>query len=227
MRIVCISDTHCQHWGLSLPEGDMIIHCGDITGRGGEKSTVDFLNWYSRLPFKYKILIAGNHDMLFYFDIQTSKKLLSRYPNVIYLENTGIEIEGIKFWGFPYTTPFHQWAFMLKREQMRMALKLIPKDIDVLITHGPPYEILDQVDYTDRNDYDPVRDKHTGEHTGCKDLLNTIKEIKPKYHIFGHIHEEYGVFESKSVFLDKTTFINASILDGAYKRVNKPIVIEI
>ena len=68
---------------------------------------------------------------------------------------------------------------------------------------------------------------HTGEHTGCRDLLNTVKEIKPKYHVFGHIHEEYGVFKSKSVFLDKTTFINASILDGAYKRVNKPVVIEI
>lgn len=110
------------------------------------------------------------------------------------------------------------WAFMLDRKRMKMALDLVPKDIDVFISHGPPYGILDECKaiYTDNI-----------EHVGCRDLLNAIKEIKPKYHIFGHIHEGYGEHMSKKLGLDKTKFINASTVDENYRRVNKPIVIEI
>ena len=164
MKIVCISDTHVQHQGLKLPEGDVIVHCGDFTGRGQLNQVVNFLEWYKNLPFNHKIFIAGNHDLSFDFDREAVKYLLDGYKDLIYLENTGVEILGVKFWGFPYTVPFHNWAFMKNRKEMREELKNVPADTNVLISHGPPYKILDQVDYTDRNDYDPVRDTYWRAH---------------------------------------------------------------
>lgn len=99
MKIVLISDTHVQHRGLELPEGDCIVHAGDLTGRGQLNQVYDFLNWYNKLPFEFKIFIAGNHDMSFDFDKSTVKNILADYNDLIYLENSGTEINGIKFWG--------------------------------------------------------------------------------------------------------------------------------
>ncbi|MEA3295811.1 MAG: metallophosphoesterase [Patescibacteria group bacterium] len=110
-KIVIISDTHGMHKGLDnkfdLPPADFVIHCGDITGSGKEHVVKEFLDWYSKLDqYKYKIFIAGNHDRLFEDDRMIAKELLSKYPNVIYLEDSGVELKGIKFWGIPVSRPF-------------------------------------------------------------------------------------------------------------------------
>ena len=208
MKFVIISDTHGQHKNLTLPKGDVIIHAGDISQRGKESEIIDFLNWFKDLDFKYKIFIAGNHD--FFFE-ETPKNILDKLmpKNVIYLCDSGVEVEKIKIWGSPITPWFYDWAFNRPRgAQIAHHWQLIPIDTDILITHGPAFG---QLDKTTR-----------GENVGCEDLLHTIDKIKPKVHICGHIHEGYG-----QTISSKTKFINASVLDEKYGLTNLPITFEL
>ncbi|MGH2622454.1 MAG: metallophosphoesterase family protein [Sphingobacterium sp.] len=203
MEIISISDTHGQHKALQLAGGDMIIHAGDVSGRGRPQEIADFLDWFSKLNFKHKIFIPGNHD--FFFENSPSDVIDQFIPKgVTYLNDSGIEIEGVKIWGSPITPWFFDWAFNRGRgEEIKKHWNLIPVDTDILVTHGPPLGILDRT--------------VGGELTGCEDLLACVQQISPEYHIFGHIHEGYGRLE-----YDKTTFINASVLDESYNLVNSP-----
>ena len=207
MRIVAISDTHNRHQSLVLPEGDMLIHAGDVSSQGKQSQVEDFLKWFSKQDFKYKIFIAGNHD--FFFERMPEDYIKSLIPkNVIYLNDSGVEIEGIKIWGSPVQPWFYDWAFNRQRgSDILKHWDLIPRDTDILITHGPAKGILDKT-------------IHNVE-TGCEDLLNTIREIRPKYFIFGHIHEAYGMVEKNA-----TTFINASVLDVHYQLANEAVEFE-
>ncbi len=207
MKFVIISDTHGQHKNLTLPKGDVLIHAGDVSIRGEEKECIDFLNWFSECDFKYKIFIAGNHD--FFFE-KTPENILEKLipENVIYLCDSGVEIENIKIWGSPITPNFFNLAFNSGRgESIAKHWELIPSDTDILITHGPVFGKLDKT--------------KRGENVGCEDLLNTIDKIKPKVHICGHIHEAYGQINTST-----TNFINASVLDEKYKLKNAPITFE-
>ena len=208
MRIVLISDTHGQHQQLNLPPGDMIIHAGDVSGRGGKLEVMDFLNWYSALDYKYKIFIAGNHD--FYFEKTDEMVLKNDIPdNLIYLKDSGIEIEGLKIWGSPVQPWFYDWAFNRQRgADIQRHWALIPEDIDILVTHGPAFGKLDVT--------------VSGDAVGCKDLLDTIVKIRPKLHLSGHIHEAYGQIEKDGII-----YVNASVLDFHYKLVNAPIVVNL
>lgn len=207
MKFVIISDTHGQHKNLTLPKGDVIIHAGDISQRGKESEILDFLNWFKDLDFKHKIFIAGNHD--FFFEETPEKDIQNIIPeNIIYLCDSGVEVENIRIWGSPISPWFYDWAFNRHRgEQIDHHWQLIPLDTDILITHGPAFG---QLDKTTR-----------GENVGCKDLLHAIESIKPKVHICGHIHEGYGQTTSS-----KTKFINASVLDEKYKLKNAPITFD-
>ncbi|MBC5833810.1 metallophosphoesterase [Flavobacterium sp. F372] len=208
MKFVIISDTHGQHKNLTLPKGDVIIHAGDISQRGKESEIIDFLNWFKDLDFKYKIFIAGNHD--FFFEKTSENDIQKIIPeNIIYLCDSGIEVENIKIWGSPITPWFYDWAFNRPRgAQISHHWQLIPIDTDILITHGPAFGKLDK---TTR-----------GENVGCEDLLHIIESIQPKVHICGHIHEGYGQTTSS-----KTKFINASVLDEKYGLTNPPITFEL
>ena len=215
MKIVAISDTHGKHRNLVLPEGDILIHAGDVSSMGKESEIKDFLNWFSNTDFTYKIMIAGNHD--FYFEkIGDNAKVLEELipANVIYLNDSGVEIENLgqktlRIWGSPIQPWFFNWAFNRNRgEDIKRHWDKIPKNTDMLITHGPAYGILDK---TTRN-----------ESVGCEDLLEKVKEVKPIFHICGHIHEAYGYIKQSG-----TEFINASVLDENYNLRNKPIVFEI
>ncbi len=206
MKISFISDTHGLHNSITLPKGDLLIHAGDVSNRGTRQGIEEFLTWFSQQDYKYKIFIAGNHDLFFErasdFEI---KKLLPE--NVIYLNDNGIMIEGINIWGSPVQPWFYDWAFNRKRgEEIKKHWDLIPQNTDILITHGPPYKILDKTT--------------SGENVGCEDLLSAINFVKPKIHVFGHIHEAYGIEE-----LNGTKYINASVLNERYQIVNKPIEI--
>lgn len=211
MKIVCISDTHSKHYSLLEKdlitddlENTILIHAGDISTRGYRSQTIDFLNWFSKLPHKYKIFIAGNHDFDFEDNADTINEIIP--DNVIYLNDSLVEIEGIKIWGSPVTPYFYNWAFnRFRGANIKSYWDKIPDDIDILITHGPPYMILDKVVYDQKN-------------VGCVDLLNRVQEIRPKFHIFGHIHETHGILT-----VDDVTFINASVLNEDYRLVNKPI----
>jgi len=209
MKLCIISDTHNKHKRLAnLPDADVIIHAGDFTSVGRSHEIVNFMQWYSKLSYKYKIVIAGNHDWLFETHGILAREKIPK--NVIYLEDNGVEIEGIKFWGSPVQPPFNNWAFNRPEEKLAQHWAAIPDNTDVLITHCPPYSIFDW------SIYDKI-------HTGSPSLyFEVMQRIKPKVHIFGHIHNGYG----KKV-IEGTTFINASNLDEDYMCVNSPVLFEI
>lgn len=213
MNITFISDTHNQHNLIPmdyLSGGDIIIHSGDMTSRGHEYEVTAFLNWYSQLPYTHKILIAGNHD--FFFERPDKKmvtKLLSKYPNITYLNDSGVEIEGIKIWGSPVQPYFGGWAFNRIGEDIKKHWDLIPKDTNIIVTHGPIFGYLDIT--------------LEGDRTGCeyiREMLPTFTDLK--IHVCGHIHESYGYHE----FVDGTLFLNASVLNRRYVMQNRPIFLE-
>lgn len=208
MKIIAISDTHGQHPSLILPPGDLIIHAGDCSYRGTEREIKEFLAWFSAQDYKYKIFIAGNHD--FYFEKSTPDDIASIIPhNVIYLQDSGVTLEGIKCWGSPITPWFFDWAFNRHRgAEIKKHWDLIPTDIDILITHGPVYGMLDRT--------------ISGKRVGCEVLYEKVMSIQPKVHICGHIHEAYG-----QATQDETLFVNASVLDVRYRMVNEPIAFDI
>lgn len=208
MKIVAISDTHNKHALLQLPLGDVLVHAGDVSGRGNEKEILDFLNWFAKQPHKHKIFIAGNHD--FYFEKYPQTEIYKTLRSeVIYLNDSGITLEGVNFWGSPVQPWFYDWAFNRRRgPEIKKHWDLIPANTNVLITHGPPLGILDRT--------------VTGQHVGCEDLLAAIEKVKPHYNVFGHIHEAYGVLEKKG-----TIYINASVLNENYRLVNEPVVFEV
>jgi len=215
MKIVCLSDTHNCNAEINVPDGDVLIHAGDATIRGTYPEVEDFLDWFAALPHRYKIFVAGNHDWL-YEKENRSARLLTAHHKVIYLQDSAVEIEGLKVYGSPWQPRFFDWAFNLNRgAEMAEKWRLIPDDIDVLITHGPPFGILDE-----------VPQKYRIENTGCEELRKRVENLAGighlKLHVFGHIHCGYGVFEKFGV-----QFVNASNCDEAYAPTQLPVVIEI
>ena len=218
MKILCISDTHNQH--KSIPSRfmdnedgsiDVIIHAGDMSLRGSKKEILGFLYWFDNLPFKHKILIAGNHD--FWFEETTNteiKKELSFRKSITYLYDSGIEIDGIKFWGSPVQPWFHGWAFNRVGEKIKPHWDMIPLDTNVLVTHGPIRGFLDKT--------------IDGELVGCPHLKDRITELKElKLFVSGHIHEGYGIYETEN----GVKLVNASVLNHRYYMTNEPIIIEL
>ena len=211
MKIVFISDSHNKHKQLkNLPEADVIVHSGDFSSMGYEHEIRNFLKWYSKLSqYKHKIFIAGNHDKLFEDNTTLAKTLIPE--NIIYLEDTGIEIDGITFYGSPVSLPFLNWSFMRPEYKLKQHWEIIPNDTDVLITHTPPFGIKDYARFG------------TGNHCGSESLYHEVtNRIKPKIHCFGHIHSEYGVSK-----IGDTTFMNVSVLNDDYQMQNKPILVEL
>ena len=209
LSLVIISDTHNKHKRLStLPKADIIIHCGDFTSMGYSHEIRDFMKWYSELSqYKYKLIVAGNHDWLFDRSRILAMELVPK--NVIYLEDSGVEIEGLNFWGSPVQPIFNDWAFNMPEEKLAEHWKAIPDNTDVLITHCPPHSIFDW------SIYDKI-------HTGSPSLYWEIMKRNIILATFGHIHSGHGV-----KVIDNTTFINASNLDEDYMCVYNPVLVEI
>jgi len=214
-KITFISDTHGKHHEITndLPGGDILIHAGDFMTSGYyEEEALSFLEWFMSLDnYKHKIYIAGNHDRLFEDTPNIVRELFEQYhPNIIYLQDSSIEVKGLKIYGSPWQPEFCDWAFNLPRgEKLKAVWDLIPDDTDILVTHGPPHMFLDTV-------------IGQFEHLGCKDLNNRVLQVQPKVHVFGHIHSGAGETEFRDI-----KFINASVLDESYQYVNKPINIEL
>ena len=219
MKIIFISDTHNQHnliptHYLDNTDGsvDTIIHAGDVSSRGTEDEIKVFLNWFSKLPFKNKIFIPGNHDWFFE---RVSKHIIdytmSKYPEVVLLNDSGIEIDGIKIWGSAITPYFGGWAFNRVGEEIKKHWDMIPEDTNILITHGGPLGI----------GYNNVTLE--GQDVGCPYLAIKITELSDlKIFCQGHIHEGYGSYQIDNGPL----FLNASVLNRRYKMCNKPIIVD-
>lgn len=217
MKLVCISDTHNRLFRpLPLPEGDVLIHAGDICLSGNMKELENTVSWLSGIRDNYKriIVIAGNHDFIFQEEPEKARRLLES-RGITYLQDEEVMYGGLKFYGSPWTPTFFQWAFMADRgAEIRAKWNKIPRDTNVLITHGPPYGILD-------------KNAIWNDMVGCEELRHVVMDMPHlKLHVFGHIHEGYGMkydYEDTS----KPIFVNASINNEAYSPINKPIVVEL
>lgn len=214
-RIVAISDTHGSHWDVKIPDGDILIHAGDLCSHGHLGDAMEFLRWFNTHPHPHKIFIAGNHDWIFEKDPNFWRIIKMEFPKLTYLEDSGCEIEGLKFWGSPIQPRFFNWAFNRDRgEDIKKHWDMILEGTDVLITHGPPYGICDEA-Y--RVGFDIT------EHTGCRDLFDATLRVAPKLHIFGHIH-----YSGQTQYVaPKTTYANVSMLNEAYLVWGKPTVFDI
>jgi len=191
------------------PEADVAVCAGDFTYLGDLTEVVRFNTFFRSLPYKHKILIAGNHCRSFYNNNAFTRQFVQ---DITYLQDSGVEIDGVKFWGTPWSPTFMDWFFMDSEEGLTERYKKIPDDTDIIISHSPPYDILDET-----KDHKKI---------GSKALLSRIKEIKPKFVIFGHNHEGYGKI-TKTIDGKLVTFLNCSSMDEEYNIVNQPVLIEI
>jgi predicted phosphohydrolase len=189
VRIVCVSDTHANHHKTLVPDGDVLLHAGDLTRHGDLADVDEFNRWLGTLPHPHKVVIAGNHDFCFQ---EQAARARARITNALYLEDEAVRVAGLKVYGSPWQPWFGGWAFNLPRgPDLAAVWAKIPDDTDILVTHGPPEGILDKT--------------KRGELAGCRDLLARVKEVRPRLHVFGHIHEAAGRLD-----VDGTTFVNAS-----------------
>ncbi len=223
-KIVCISDTHNFHNDVDVPDGDILVHAGDFTLTGTLNEVLDFNEWLGKLDHNFKIIVAGNHDRCLGQDGILGLKM---FTNGIYLERSGTEIMGIKFWGAPMTPAFNGMRggltfYTNSDKEAKGVWRGMPKKLDVLITHGPPLGILDGVEKYGYGQTFPAGEE-TVEHCGDGMLASKVIANKPKYHIFGHIHEGYGEFKADY----GTKFVNCSVVNASYNVVNKPIVIDL
>jgi hypothetical protein len=212
MIITFISDTHNKHNQIThaLPGGDVLIHAGDISSMGYEHEIRQFCKWFNSIDnYETKIFIAGNHDWGFENKPEKAMEIVNSYKTIDYLQDSAIEIDGVKIWGSPWQPRFYDWAFNANRgEDIMQHWNKIPEDTDILITHGPAFGYRDVV--TGRTD-----------RLGCDDLRMRIEEIKPKIHVCGHIHTGYGY-----AWNENTYFFNAAVLNESYQYAHKPITID-
>lgn len=197
MLVKVLSDTHNKHLELNVGEGDILIHCGDFTNEGKLGEVENFLLWFNKQNFKYKILVSGNHD-----------KAIKKHPNAIrlyqdlgihVLTNSGVTINDVTFWGGHQTPHFRSGINMSEIERLRNndpnPWEAMPMETCVLITHAPPFGILDT--------------NSRGEHIGCNLIAKEVQRVQPWMHLFGHVHEHNG----KSLTFNATTYMNCSNLD--------------
>lgn len=221
IKIACISDTHNQHHGIQIPECDILLHAGDFSYMGKAQDIIALDNWFGELKVSGKVkeivLIAGNHDWLCETDPSYAASL---FKNCIYLNEQPVEVMGLKIFGSPIQPEFCDWAFNRKRgAEIARNWAKIPDDTQVLVTHGPPWGILDQVW---GNPYNSV----TGpENLGCRELRKRTDELEHlKLHVFGHIHDSNGIYIDQAT---QKKFVNAAICNEEYKPIQPVHIVEI
>jgi predicted phosphodiesterase len=204
MRLVVISDTHELHRELVVPPGDLLIHAGDFTFYSKRPWMYrNFDLWLGELPHRHKIIIPGNHEFLL-----EDPRQRSAITNATLLVDSGVEVEGLKIWDSP-VTPLYGGAFGKSRAEDRIKhWARIPRNTDILITHGPPLGTLDAAPRSQL-------------HEGCPELREAVIQARPRLHVFGHVHAGYGTCPTKS-----TLFVNAALFDEGGTMEREPIVLD-
>ncbi len=226
VRVVCMSDTHTKHPDpASVPPGDVFVCAGDFTYTGMLQEIRSFCKFLDALPHAHKIVVSGNHEITLDYDYYMNrgrrrfhgnhrihedailcKSVLS--ASCTYLQDSSVEIAGLKIYGSPWQPSFCDWAFNMEPPELKRKWAEIPDDVDVLITHGPPKghgaRIVEGFD------------------VGCPHLMDRVNQVKPMLHVFGHIHEGYGVTANAH-----TLFVNASTCTRRYEATNPPIVVDV
>lgn len=205
LQLVLISDTHELHREVVVPDGDLLLCSGDFTMFSRSlRAIVDFNHWLEELPHRHKIVVPGNHETF----LQTAPSNHSLLTSATVLINQGVEIEGLRIWGTPVTR-FGPAFGVTSAEERRRLYARIPDDTDILITHGPPYGILD-------------RGSGTDSHAGDPELFDAVTRVKPRLSVFGHVHDSHGICA-----IEETTFVNAALLGPDGDIAHEPIVLRI
>jgi Icc-related predicted phosphoesterase len=215
MKLFHISDTHGLHAQVKIPEGtDIIVHSGDASNNRDPFANLPefgrFVVWFEALPVEHKIYVPGNHDMALARGLITESELRSR--GITVLNEAETEIKGLRFFGSPWVPRYGDWAYMVNRDKLHERWQHIPEDVDVLITHGPPFGILDATYGTD----------HKYELVGCRALRKRVEVINPKYMLFGHVHDCKDIPNAgtRTVAGLRTLFSNgACCMDGKYDTI--------
>lgn len=247
VRFVCISDTHnrADEIEAQIPNGDVFLHCGDFTHYGTYTEVENFNSLLGRLPHRHKIVIAGNHELTFDRRILPATEPLKPHPrmseevllrnreflqsrglnhmswllkNCIYLQDSETTVYGLRIYGSPWQPEFYDWAFNLwSLEDLKYVWSKIPSGVDVLMTHGPPQGRGDRC--------------CMNLEAGCPALLSEVQNrVRPKFHVYGHIHEGRDPLWNKDEGFSTdgtTTFINAAILNRSYENVFPPVIFDI
>jgi Icc-related predicted phosphoesterase len=196
MRIVAVADTHLCHHAFAVPDGDIFIHAGDLSGSGTLEELTEVRDWIHALPHAHKIVVAGNHDFAFERNPKGARALFTGVAH--YLEGEAITLNGLSIWGGPWQPWFHSWAFNVKRgAALDKIWQKIPSGLDILITHGPP------MGYGDRT--------WSGDRVGCADLLRHVEAKAPREHLFGHIHEDRGEWQLGETRLRNVTVAECTL----------------
>lgn len=201
MRVVCLSDTHGLHDEVTVPDGDLLLHSGDVCNHGTKGEFKRFIAWLGELPHPQKVFIAGNHDRV----LEKHRRYVRHWvKHGTYLFDQSVVVNGLKIYGSPWQPSYHNWAFNLDRgRHMAAVWEKIPEDTDILLTHTPPAGILD-------------------DGIGCADLTERLAKLNLRLHLFGHSHVGYGTKRVGS-----TTFVNAAICDPDYRPSRSPIILDL
>jgi Icc-related predicted phosphoesterase len=211
MRVAAISDTHGRQ-GWEIPTCDVFIHAGDMTAQGSLQETALFAARVQKAMEgsggpAHVILVPGNHDECFESLPEVVTGLFG--PNVHVLQDEPLVLDGITFYGSPWTPPFMLWHFMAEESRLAMLYRNMPQSVDVLVTHGPPHGILDP--------------GWKVPHAGSTALAQAIDARQVAHHVFGHLHGAGGRMIQKG----STIFYNVAACDEAYKFIHQPRVFEV
>ena len=206
MRLVILSDTHGQR--PEIPDGDVLIHCGDISTHGSRDDIQAGLEWLDKQGHSVKFYVPGNHDIAMQFTN------MPWFRSITVLQDREIVYAGVTFYGTPWCPAYKGWGFGIEpgSRTMKAARDAIPGYTDVLISHCPPYGVMDKV-------------KGEDEHLGCRVLRRRVDSFRPRVHCFGHIHT--GGEGSPQVNISGTLFVNAAVLDEEYRPVGVPQVVSL
>ncbi len=205
VRVVAFGDTHGHHRDVAIPDGDLLIHVGDITRNSfSARAVQDFDAWLRQLPHRHKIVIPGNHD--YGLADPAWQRLIT---SAILLINNGVELMGLKIWGTPITPVDHGHFGGATAADREAQFRKIPDETNILISHGPLYGILDQ-----EQTYSVPQ--------GCHELLAAVARIKPMVHVFGHIHAGYGRRQTA-----ETLFVNCAVAGRNGRPMRDPQVLHL
>ncbi|MGR3679722.1 MAG: metallophosphatase domain-containing protein [Paracoccaceae bacterium] len=208
LSISAIADTHGRHRELRGLRGDILIHCGDMFDLFEQTPAriEDLDDWFAKQDFDLILCIGGNHDRQIEERVERGETV---FHNAVYLADSGYEYRGVRFYGSPWVPDLRDHAFYAAEPELQRAWKKIPDNTDVLITHAPPFGVLDM--------------SSRGQNLGCPHLTQRLMETVPRFHCFGHVHASGGTMQRNG-----TSYINAaSVQSGRDKPLRKPVSIRI
>jgi predicted phosphodiesterase len=207
VRIVFISDTHGKHGELGTLRGDVLVHCGDFCNgfmnHGHSLAEID--EWFGDQLFDIILCVGGNHDFLAESRYKDGQPV---FRNATYLVDAAYEWNGLSFYGSPWLPDLDGWAHFLSDHDRKRKWELIPDSTDILITHTPPFGLLDK--------------PRSGRHIGCSFLRAVVDRVRPRIHCFGHVHASSGCITESG-----TEFINATVINSDIEVINPPVVREL